>query len=381
MSATPLFGHKPRVLVTTANGRTGSSAVRELLQLGHPVRALVSRDDERAARWREKGAEVVVGSLYDLRDLRRALTHVQRVYHCPPFDARHLHGSALLALAAEEAGVEVIALMSGWNPHPTHRSVMQREHWITNNLYRRQTFDVIHINPGMFAFTYFLGLPAAAHMGMLALPFGDGLNAAPSNRDIGAVAAHALATPAAHIGQCLRPMGPTRVHGSDVARVLGGALKRTVKYRPVSESMFVKFARAQGFPLFQIAQVRHYAQECREGVFGQEPNDHVQRVTGRPPETMETIAHRFVHDPGRVMPGLSLGSRGGAIGLMLRALFTRVPNLDAWEQTRDYPGLDRGVLAHEDPTWRQASTDGRLVLMPGGRYAARGGAPPTAHTP
>ncbi len=61
MSATPLFGHKPRVLVTTANGRTGSSAVRELLQLGHPVRALVSRDDERAARWREKGAEVVVG--------------------------------------------------------------------------------------------------------------------------------------------------------------------------------------------------------------------------------------------------------------------------------------------------------------------------------
>ncbi|MBV1857319.1 MAG: NmrA family NAD(P)-binding protein [Nannocystaceae bacterium] len=381
MSATPLFGHKPRVLVTTANGRTGSAAVRELLVLGHRVRAFVSRDDPRAAAWRSKGVEVVVGSLYDFRDLQRALTDVQRIYHCPPFDSRHLHGSALLALAAQEAGVEVIALMSGWNPHPTHKSVLQREHWITNNLFRRQAFDVIHINPGMFAFTYFLGLPAAAHLGMLALPFGDGLNAAPSNEDIGMVAAHSLSTPQSHIGQCLRPMGPKRMHGSDVAQVLGSALNRKVSYRPVSESMFVKFARAQGFPLFQIAQVRHYARECREGVFAQEPNDHVQRVTGRAPEGMETIVRRFRDDPTRIMPGFSLGSRASAIGLMVRALLTRVPDLDAWERSRDYPSIERGTLAHEDASWRRASAADELVLLPGGRYAARGGEPPTAHTP
>ncbi len=381
MSTTPLFGRKPRVLVTTANGRTGSAAVLELLRLGHPVRAFVSRDDSRAAAWRSKGVEVVAGSLYDIRDLRRALADVQRVYHCPPFDARHLHGSALLALAAEEAGVEVVAMMSGWNPHPTHTSVMQREHWITNNLFRRQRFDVIHINPGMFAFTYFLGLPAAAHFGMLALPFADGLNAPPSNEDIGAVAAHALATPAPYLGRCLRPMGPQRVHGRDVARVLGEVLNRDVQYRPVSEAMFVKFARAQGFPLFQIAQVRHYARECREGVYGQEPNDHVQSVTGRAPESFETLTHRYVGDPTRVMPGLSLGSRWSAMGLMLKAMFSRVPDLDAWERSRDYPLLDAGVLAHEDESWRAAADAGELVLMAGGRYAAKGGAPPTAHTP
>ena len=66
---------------------------------------------------------------------------------------------------------------------------MQREHWMSNNLYRRQSFDVIHINPGMFAFPYLLGLPAVVHFGQLMLPFGDGLNAPPSNEDIGAVAA------------------------------------------------------------------------------------------------------------------------------------------------------------------------------------------------
>ncbi len=370
----------PRYLVTTGNGRTGSGAADELLRLGKRVRVFVSRDDHRARRWRDKGAEVVAGSLYDARDLERALDDVQRVYACAPFDARLLHGSMLLALLAEQAGVEVVALMSGWNPHASHPSVLQREHWMLNNLYRRQAFDVIHVNPGMFAFTYLLGYPAAAHLGMLALPFADGLNAPPSNEDIGAVAAHALIDPAPHLGQCLRPMGPRRVHSSEVAGLVGRVLNRTVTYRPVSEAMFVKFARASGFPLFQIAQVRHYAAECRAGVYGQEPNDHVQRVSGRPPEDLESTIRRYVQDPTKIMPGLQRGTWLGAVGLGLRAAFTRAPNLDTWERTRDYPTIDGGLLAQEAPAWLEASGRGQLVLQPGGRYAARGGTPPTANT-
>ncbi len=362
----------PRFLVTTGNGRTGSAAADTLLRLGHRVRVLVSREDERAAGWRSKGAEVVVGSLFDARDLERALDDVQRVYSCAPFDPRLLHGSTLIALLAEQARVEVVALMSGWNPHPRHPSVLQREHWMLNNLFRRQAFDVVHINPGMFAFTYLLGYPAAAHMGMLALPFGDGLNAPPSNEDIGAVAAHALVDPAPHLGACLRPMGPRRVHPSDVAEILANVLGRDVAYRPISERMFTKFARAQGFPMFQIAQVRHYAAECRAGVFGQEPNDHVERVTGRPPEDLETTIRRYVERPSKIMPGLQRGTWLGAVGLALRATLTRVPELNAWERTRDYPTIDSGRLAHDDAQWRDAAERGQLVLQPGGRYDAKG---------
>lgn len=168
---------KPRILVTTGTGRTGSVAALELVRQGFPVRCLVHRDDDRAAQLRKAGIEVVVGNLHDWRDVRTALVDVQRAYHCPPFDPRHLHGAAMFALAAEQAGVEVVALMSGWNPHPSHPSILQREHWVANNLYRRQSFDVIHVNPGLFGWTYFLGLPAVAHFGLLALPFGEGLNA------------------------------------------------------------------------------------------------------------------------------------------------------------------------------------------------------------
>lgn len=239
---------KPRILVTTGAGRTGAVAALELARKGFPVRCLVHRDDQRATGLRKAGIEVAVGSLYDWRDLQAALHDVQRAYHCPPFDSRQLHGSTMFAMAAEDAGLEVVALMSAWNPHPTHPSIVQREHWLTNNLYRRLPFDVIHVNPGMFAFTYFLGLPAIVHMGLLALPFGDGLNAPPSNEDIGEVAARVLENPAPYVGRCLRPTGPRLLSPQDVAASMGELLGHRIRYRDVSIRMFRQSRCGAGIP-------------------------------------------------------------------------------------------------------------------------------------
>ena len=78
--------------------------------------------------------------------------------------------------------------MSQWNPHPTHPSIITREHWIANQIYRwMPSVDVIHVNPGLFAFAYLFGLPAIVHFGQMMAPFGDGLNAPPSNEDIARV--------------------------------------------------------------------------------------------------------------------------------------------------------------------------------------------------
>ncbi len=355
---------KPRVLVTTPNGRTGSAAVDELLRRRFPVRALVRKDDARAAALRAKGAEVIVGSLHDLRDLQRALAGVQRAYHCPPFDSNHLHGAMLFALAAEEARLEVVALMSGWNPHPLHPSVMQREHWIANNIYRRMSVDVIHINPGLFAFAHLVGLPMAAHFGVLAGTWGDGRNAPPSNEDIGAVAAGALADPSPYIGQCLRPTGPELLSPTDIAASLGRALGRPVVYREVSPSLIARSALALGVPKFQVAQVRHYMKELRMGAFAQAPTDHVRQVTGRDAEDFDSIARRYVAEPHRIMPGLKIGSRAGAVVLALKAMFTRSPDFEAWEASRDYPTIPNGMLAHENPEWVEAADESRLLLQP-----------------
>ena len=164
---------KATILVTSAAGHTGTPVVKELLQRGFSVRAFVRRQDVRSESLKRAGAEVFVGDLFDYRDLHRALENVQRAYHCPPFAPNVLHGTMLFALAAEQAKLEAVALMTAWNPHASHPSIFTRELWITQNIARwMPTVGVVHINPGFFAFPYFFGLPSMVHLGRLMLPLG-----------------------------------------------------------------------------------------------------------------------------------------------------------------------------------------------------------------
>jgi len=356
---------KPKILVTSAAGRTGAATVLQLLEKGFPVRAFVRRRDARSEALKNAGAEIFVGDLFDFRDLRRALVDVQRAYYCPPYAPNLLHGAMLFALAVEEAKLEVVALMSGWNPHPAHPVLLTREHWIANNVYRwMPSVDVIHVNPGIFAFFYFMGLPAVAHFGMLMLPFGEGLNAPPSNEDIAAVAAGVLAKPDGHIGKRYRPTGPKLISGHDCAEVLGRVLGRKVRYRDVPTKMFIKAAKAMGLPNFVVAGVRHYMEEMRSGTYAVgAPTDHVEQVCGRPAEDFEVTARRFVEHPELVWPGLKIGSKLGAFRLMLKTMLARVPNFDQWEHDQGFPMLNEPVLAHDSEEWRATAKQQELNLL------------------
>jgi hypothetical protein len=74
----------PITLVTAAAGKTGRQTALALLARGLPVRAMVHRDDARAAELRGRGAEVVVGNVSDVGDVRRAIRGVQAAYWAAP---------------------------------------------------------------------------------------------------------------------------------------------------------------------------------------------------------------------------------------------------------------------------------------------------------
>ena len=324
------------------------------------------RDDVRSEALRKAGAEIFVGDLFHLGDLRRALVDVQRAFHCPPVAPNLLHGTMLFALAAEEAKLEVVALMSGWNEHPAHPALATREHWIANNIYPwMPTVDLIYVNPGIFAFMYLLGLPAIVHFGMLVGPWGDGLNAPPSSEDIGSVAAGVLAEPSPHIGKCYRPTGPKLISPHDVADVLTEVVGRKVKYQDVSPKMFLKAATAQGiFSTFEIAHARFYFEELRGGTFAVgAPTDHVQEICGRAPESFETIARRYIARPELIHPGLRAGTKLGALAFIGKMMLTRAPDLDRWEQERGHPMLREPVLAHDSEEWRATAERQELNLL------------------
>ncbi len=356
---------KPKILVTSAAGRTGSAAVLELLDKEFPVRALVRRRDARSEVLERAGAEVVTGDLFDFRDLREALHGVQRAYHCPPFAPNLLNGASLFALAAEEAKLEVVALMSGWNPHPTHPSVATREHWIANQLYRwMPSVDVIHVNPGILAFVYLLGLPAIVNLGMLMAPFGAGKNAPPSNGDIARVVAGVLADPAPHIGKSDRPTGPELLSPGDIADILTNVVGRKVRYKDSSLKMFAKAAKGLGVSDFETSQLLYYAQEIRSGVFAiGAPTDHVEAITGRKPESFETIARRYIDNPSLIHPSFKKTGMLGAMAFLARTMMSRPPNFERWEQDRGHPVLKDVVLAHDNPEWHAAAENRKLYLL------------------
>jgi uncharacterized protein YbjT (DUF2867 family) len=354
---------KPRVLVTAASGRTASAAVLDLLQRGFPVRALVRRHDKRSEALRSAGAEVVVGNLFDYRDLERALVDVQRAYHAAPYAPNLLHGTMLFAIAAEQAKLEVVAWMSGWNPHPSHPSAFTREHWITNQIVRwMPSVDAIHVNPGIFAYVYFLGFGAIVHFGVLMAP--AGLNAPPSNEDIGRVAAAVLANPEGRIGKSFRPTGPVLLSPEDMAATMGKVLGRRVRFVAPSMKRFAKAAMPLGVSAFDLTNIRHYADDLAGGTFALgAPTDHVEMLTGRRAEDFETIARRYFKQPDLIIPGLKAGTKLGAFLSLFRMLLTRAPDFDRWDREHLLPSIDKPLPAHDNPAWRALAQTQRLYLL------------------
>ncbi len=196
------------------------------------------------------------------------------------------------------------------------------------------------------------------------LPYGEGLNAPPSNEDIASVVSSILQNPSPHIGNNYRPTGPKLISGHDVAEIFGRILGRDVTYQDVPTWMFTKAAKAQGFSNFEIAQIRRYAEELRGGTFSVgAPTDHVEIVTGRPAEDFEITARRYIRNPELVIPNFKIGSKLGAAWLMMKTMFTPEPNLDQWESERGYPLLDEPVLAHDSDEWLLSARNKNLALL------------------
>src|SRR5919109_3488134 len=91
------------ILVTGAAGQLGAvgrTVTGLLLERGLPVRAMVRREDGRAAALRAAGAEVVVGDLLEPADVARVVRGCRRGYFGPSVSARDLEATVTMAAGA-----------------------------------------------------------------------------------------------------------------------------------------------------------------------------------------------------------------------------------------------------------------------------------------
>ena len=101
------------ILVTGAAGQLGAvgrTVTGLLLDRGLPVRAMVRREDDRAAALRAAGAEVVVGDLLEPADVARVVRGCRRVYFGMSVSAGYLEATVTMAAVARKVGVNLSQL-------------------------------------------------------------------------------------------------------------------------------------------------------------------------------------------------------------------------------------------------------------------------------
>jgi len=344
--------NKPRIIVTGATGKTGSVVVTELLKAGYPVRAMVHREDDRSARLRAQGTEIVVADMSDVERIADALRDVQRAYYCPPYDPYMIQGAVAFAVAAKESRLEQIVGLSQWLASPWHPSLATRQSWLVDRLFS-MTPGVAHtiVNPGFFADAYLVTIGLAAHLGVFPWMYGNSRNAPPSNEDIARVAVGVLMNPARHAGQSYRPTGPQLLGADDMAQAIGRAVGRSVRVVPTPTWLFMKAARMAGMSIDLMSNVRYYIDDHKRGAFELgAPTTDVLDVACRPAEDFETIARRYAALPQNRR---TFGNWVRELAQFMTAPLTPGFNFDRYDRELRRPFPFEPQSAPESKVWRR----------------------------
>ncbi|MDX2173866.1 MAG: NmrA family NAD(P)-binding protein [Bacteroidota bacterium] len=325
---------KEKILITSATGKTGFEATKQLLKDGYPVRILVRAKNIKALELESFGAELYLGDITSYPDLSKALKDIKRVYYCHPFIPNLLENVETFIHVAKENKIEAIVNMGQWLAEfDSQKSIHTLETQRAYQLYEQSELNIIHLIPGFFADNTFFVTEFAIHLGLMPLPFGNGKNPAISNEDLGLVIAALLKNPEPHLGKRLRPTGAKSLTSKEMATIFSKVVNRKVRYINIPEWMFIKaafmFAKDFGLNPFAISQVRHYMNEYKTNKFDGTTNI-VMELTGKDPDNFETIVRSYVNKAA--FKERNFLNWLNAFIKFMRIPFQRVPSINKLEE-------------------------------------------------
>ncbi len=275
-----------KLLIIGATGSTGKNAIKKLLELKIPVRALVHKKDARSEQLSTQGVEVVEGDLLDFDSVSAALKGITGAYFMYPIQvAGILEGTAFFAQAAIDEGVGFIVNMSQMAARRVAKSHASQGHWIAERMFARSGIPVAHIRPTFFAEWLMYVAKFIKQQSQLILPFGEARYAPVAAEDLGRVVASILADPVSHAGQVYPLFGPTELSQVEIAGILSDVLGRKITYVPIEIEAFKVVLKDMGYTPHFIQHISSVAQDCRDGIFSG-TNDLVEKLTGQKPLPM-----------------------------------------------------------------------------------------------
>ena len=288
---------KGLILVTGAAGQLGAvgrTVTGLLLARGLPVRAMVRREDDRAAALRAAGAEVVVGDLLDPADVSRIVRGCRRVYFGMSVSAAYLEATVTMAAVARDIGVDALVNMSQMTVSEmsiqnTTSSGQQRQHWLSEQALAWSGLPVVTIRPTMFLESFFqLAAPTVRARGRIEVPFGRGKTSPVAADDVARVVAAVLADPGPHLGRIYELTGPRSQDMHGVAREFSDALNREITYSDIPAEDWERGIKKWGVPEHLTRHLVTMAELHRAGRYDRLA-DGVERLTGQPAMSVQAF--------------------------------------------------------------------------------------------
>jgi NAD(P)H dehydrogenase (quinone) len=271
-----------KFLVTGSTGVTGAPTVRLLRANGHTVVAFARREDERSQALKALGAEILVGDMLNMEDVRGAMKDVDGAYFCYPLTQGAVEATAIFAQAASEHGVKQVVYMSQRQSRSHARSPATLSHWLSEQIFNRSGVPTAHLRVNLFL-EWMLYTSPLIRAGRYLTPFDPDSRFVPiAAIDIARVVVEILEKPEAFGTRVIPITGSVEVSHIELANTLARTLGKEVRFDQVSPEEFVKILGLDGDPTF-AAHFKAIRADQQEGL-----------LTGVDKSAAEIVGHPLI---------------------------------------------------------------------------------------
>lgn len=267
-----------KILVLGATGHVGQPLVEALLRKGEAVKA-ASRSGKPAG-----GAEGVAFDYGNPNALAAAFDGADRAFVLLPSGHTDPKGALLPVIETAAARKAKVVLQTAIGVDASDEIPYRQ---VELALMRSGTPYVI-LRPNWFADNFHTFWKAGIDHGRIALPAGQGKTSFIDVRDIAASAAGAL-TSDRFDGQAFNLTGPEALSYADAAKLLSGVIGKPVAYEPIDDDAFVGMLTGAGVSEAYARFLATIFWPVREG-WTAAVTDAVEKLTGKPPRSLETYA-------------------------------------------------------------------------------------------
>jgi len=281
---------KEIILVTGAAGATGGQVARELLRNQARVRALVHRKDHRSEELEKLGAEVAVGDLQNLTDLRAAMGGVRTAYFVYPLSPTIVGASVAFAQAAREGELDLVVNMSQLPAASDAASPASLNHWLSEEAFNWSGVPFAHIRANFFMEWMLRVAPIVKAAGVVTMPWTPSSLCTPvATEDVARAIATMLLTPAPHVGKYHELVGPELLSWAQYAETLSKVIGKDIPYQQADLAQFVE---RTGMGDYFHNHVRVAVELLANGDIFQRQNNLIEEITGQRPLTPREFLER-----------------------------------------------------------------------------------------